>query len=401
VTASLDRQIEAVVSAGNCSGCGACCLLDSGLTMELNAHGYNRPVRRGPRAPGSVSARFARICPGVSVQAQRPAGSVRHRLLGPTFRAWQAWAVDPQIRHVGSSGGTITAIVSWLLQSGRITEATEAARDPQDPRRTTTAVVTSHEGAVRCAGSRYAPASSAAHAALGQPDVAFVGKPCEVSAVRALALESGKAAPLLISFFCAGTPSQTATDRLAQRLAGGGEPTDLWYRGHGWPGRFTVTLADGSSASESYDQSWGRELGPTMQWRCKICPDGVGESADIVAADYWETDAQGFPAFDERPGVSALLARTPRGLAVLEDAFADRVLAGRPLDLDALAAVQPSQVERRRTLLARALGVRAAGRPVPRFRGFALPLITRGRPRILARIARGSYRRVREGRADG
>jgi coenzyme F420 hydrogenase subunit beta len=398
---SLDRQIDAVVAAGNCSGCGACCLLDGGLGMELNEHGYNRPVRHTPPSAGSVRARFDKICPGLVVRAQRPKSSARHALLGSTFRAWKAWATDPQIRHLGSSGGTITALVSWLLENGRISSATEAAGDPRAPLRTTTTEVSTAAGALESAGSRYAPVSNAAHAVLGRPDVAFVGKPCEVAAVRALAGESGRCAPLLISFFCAGTPSQTATDQLASRLADASEVTDLWYRGHGWPGRFTVTMSDGSTTSDDYDHSWGKVLGPTIQWRCKICPDGIGESADIVAADIWETDSRGFPVFDERPGVSALLARTERGLEVLEEAFAADVLAGGPLHLDALAAAQPSQVERRQTLLARALGARLAGRQVPRFRGFALPLITRGRPRVLARIARGSYRRVREGRADG
>lgn len=401
MTDSLDRQIEKVVAAGNCSGCGGCCLLDSGLEMELNEYGYNRPVRRRPAAAGSVNARFDRICPGVVVSARRPAGSVRHSLMGSTFRSWQAWAVDPQIRHLGSSGGTITAIVSWLLRRDRITGATEASGDPEQPLRTITTTVTSADGALRSTGSRYAPASSAAQAVLGRPDLAFVGKPCEVSAVRALAEESGQAAPLLLSFFCAGTPSQAATDRLAGELAGDGEVADLWYRGHGWPGRFTVTMADGSTASDDYDHSWGKVLGPTVQWRCKICPDGIGESADIVAADFWETDATGYPVFEERDGVSALLARTERGLAVLDEAFADGALDGSDLDLEALAGVQPAQVERRRTLLARTLGARIAGRPVPHFRGFRLAAVTRGRPRILARIARGSYRRIREGRANG
>ena len=397
---SLDRQINSVVRNGNCTGCGACCLLDTGLTMELNKNGYYRPVRVAPPAMGALEAEFDRICPGVEVRSQHPDGAVRHSLLGSSFGNWQAWATNDDIRTQGSSGGIITAIVSWLLESDQITEVVAANKDLDEPRRTVPVTLRTSRGALDAAGSRYAPVSNAVKAVLGKPDVAFIGKPCEVSAVRALAQETGKAAPLLISFFCAGTPSQWATDSLVERLSGVDTVADVWYRGHGWPGEFTVIGIDGTKATESYDHSWGKELGPTVQWRCKICPDAIGESADIVAADYWETDENGYPSFVEREGVSALIARTTRGLNVINKAFAQQAVDGASLDLDELAAVQPAQTERRETILARAAGALLAGRRVPRFQGFGFWRMTRGGTRKLLRIVRGSHRRASGSRTD-
>jgi len=398
---SVDRRIAAVVIAGNCSGCGACCLLDSGLEMQLNDNGYARPVRVGPSGPAAAQARFERICPGVVVHAVRPERAVRDDSLGSAHESWQAWATDPQTRFLGSSGGALTAIVRWLLETGQVGEVVEATRAESDPSRTVSVTISTPSGALAAAGSRYAPVSNAALAVIGRPDSAFVGKPCEVAAIRALALQTGQPAPLLLSFFCAGTPSQAATQGLADRLSGGEPITDLWYRGHGWPGSFTVTLVDGSRVSASYDQSWGRDLGPTTQWRCKICPDGVGESADIVAADYWESDSDGYPVFDEAEGVSALIARTERGHTIIRNAFEAGVIGGESLELSALAKVQPLQVERRRTLLARMIGARLAGRAVPRYRGFDLGRLSPRAPREFARIVMGTYRRVRGGRARG
>src|SRR5690606_38740893 len=89
----------------------------------------------------------------------------------------------------------------------------------------------------------------------------------------------------------------------------------LRYRGDGWPGDFVAEDREGHRGSVSYDDSWGKTLGPTVQWRCKLCADGVGESADIVAADLWESDSRGYPVFEDRPGISALIARTARGRA--------------------------------------------------------------------------------------
>jgi coenzyme F420 hydrogenase subunit beta len=231
-------------------------------------------------------------------------------------------------------------------------------------------------------------------------DHVVVAKPCEIFAARQLARHEHETnrQPLLLSFFCAGTPSQHATERLLVDLGlpNDCQVSDLWYRGRGWPGRFTAQTPDGEQVSASYDESWGRHLGPFTQWRCKICPDGVGESGDISAADFWRSDAWGYPDFTEGDGCSAVLARTPRGHDVLTRAFAAGVLIGRPLDLDALAAVQPLQVSRRATLLGRLAGTVLAGRPVPRYRGFGLLRLAIRQVRQTAWTARGSYRRVRE-----
>ncbi|MFI5040123.1 MAG: coenzyme F420 hydrogenase/dehydrogenase beta subunit N-terminal domain-containing protein, partial [Solirubrobacterales bacterium] len=178
-SAALDAAIERVVNSGNCSGCGACALLDPGLELRLDAEGFLRPVRRtssgdpGPApAPASVPAspltaveRFAAACPGVTVTAANPAGAVRHPTMGPVVRAWNAWATDSEIRHRGSSGGALTAIAAWLLETGQAARMVGARADPAEPRRTVSVTIVSKEQAIGAAGSRYAPTASASQAA--------------------------------------------------------------------------------------------------------------------------------------------------------------------------------------------------------------------------------------------
>ncbi|WP_315914146.1 Coenzyme F420 hydrogenase/dehydrogenase, beta subunit C-terminal domain [Arthrobacter sp. lap29] len=422
----LDAAIKRVVEADNCSGCGGCVQLDPGLSMELNAEGYLRPVRKSPdvyppeaRAgtptgaagrPGrDVERDFAAACPGVRVVAQRPPGSHRHAQLGPVVQAWEAWANDPAVRHAGSSGGTLSALSAWLLETGQAATVIGAASDPNNARRTVPVQIISKEQALKAAGSRYAPVANASVPGARDAGTAFVGKPCEVSAIRALgprgerasAEDGGEAAagegPLLLSFFCAGTPSQNATDRLAADLgvAEGAGVSELRYRGQGWPGDFSITDTDGTVRNASYDESWGQYLGPTTQWRCKICPDGVGESADITAADFWRTDATGYPLFTDRAGISALIARTERGRSLVLAAAAAGVLTLKAMDVAELVAVQPLQRKRRETLLARLAGTLAAGGSVPRFSGFSLWRLALPRLRESLRTARGTFRRRR------
>ena len=410
----LDRAIERVVREGNCSGCGACTLLDDGLVMGMDAAGFNRPTRvsaaTGAAQPDPAAAvrAFERSCPGVRVDAQRPAGSTRHPTMGPIVQAWEAWATDPAIRYAGSSGGTLTALAAWLTETGQASRVVGATSDAANPRRSVSVSITTREQALASAGSRYAPVSACAAPGVREPGTAVIGKPCEVSALRALgsvpsdtgATSAGAGLtndPLLLSFYCAGTPSQNATDGLLAEL---GVPQEqqlasLRYRGNGWPGKFAAATADHATVSASYDESWGAHLGRAVQWRCKVCADGVGESSDVTAADLWRADERGYPVFTDGAGVSALIARTARGQKVVLDAIAAGVLEARPVAITELAAVQPLQNARRQTLLARLIGTRIAGGRVPTYRGFGLVRLTLPRLRESLRVARATARRRR------
>lgn len=396
----LEAAVADVLRRRACSGCGLCARLDPGITMGLDADGYARPAFAGPSAPiADAAAIFARSCPGVAMRAPRPApGAVPDALLGAHLGAWEAWATDPAVRRAGSSGGALTALHIWLVSSGRAVRIAGAAAAREDPRRTVPVTITSREEALAAAGSRYAPVSALANPDVLSPRSAVTAKPCEIAALRSAApdLVEGDA-PLLLSFFCAGTPSQHATDTL---LADLGVAADerieaLRYRGDGWPGRFTARTRSGTVDAD-YESSWGRVLGPTTQWRCKVCADGVGESADIVAADSWAADERGYPSFAEGDGTSALIARTARGLETVLAAAEAGVIELRPLAMSQLAAAQPLQTARRRFLLARLWGARLAGRRPPSHRGFRLLSLALGAPRDAVRVLRGTFRRVRQ-----
>jgi coenzyme F420 hydrogenase subunit beta len=396
----LREAARRVVAAGNCSGCGLCPALDPGLRMDVVDGGWARPVPveapQGSVAAPDAGRAFAAGCPGRRVRAQRPAGTTRHPVFGPVAGAWQAWATDPVVRRAGSSGGAITALSAFALSSGRAAHAVSARSDRAHPLRSTTTSVVDPADLLAGAGSRYAPVSTVAAPDASSPAGVTVGKPCEVSAVRAVADLRGERAPLLLSFFCAGTPAQQATEDLVRTL--GADPADvvdLRYRGDGWPGSFVARLADGGAVRTGYDESWGAHLGPTTQWRCKLCPDGTGESADLVAGDFWQADERGYPVFAEQDGRSALIARTAAGRELVEAAVAAGVLTAETVDLDAVAAVQPLQVGRRRTLWGRLAGARLARRPVPRYRGFGLLRAGLDHPRETVRAARGTRRRAR------
>ena len=379
------------IARGNlCAGCGGCAgLFPDKITMDMAPPGFLRP-RQIASLTAEEDARIARICPGIG-QRVAAEGRADHVLWGPYVEMLTGWAADPDLRFAGASGGALSALAVHLLDSGTVDAVVQVGADPQHPTANRTVVSTTASEIAAAAGSRYAPSAPLAdladylaeHRATGRR-FAVLGKPCDAAALRALIQEDSEAAaafPVILSFFCAGVPSHAGG--LAVLAALGvteTEVTSFRYRGNGWPGQATAELADGSTRSMSYHDSWGGILSNHVQHRCKICADGTGVAADIVCADAWEADARGYPSFEGKPGVSLIVARTALGQRLIAEARTAGRIKTAPYDVAQLAAIQPGQRERRRALLARLLALRLAGRPVPRYEGLQITAAARQNP---------------------
>jgi coenzyme F420 hydrogenase subunit beta len=389
-----------------CSGCGGCAAIaPDAIRMEAEAPGYLRPRQTAPLT--EAQDRMIRaVCPGLGETIS--AGSRRDdSLWGPYVSAATGWATDPAIRHAGSSGGVLTALALHLVASGRVDAVLTNMADPDMPIGNVATVVADRRGAVAAAGSRYAPSAPLsglpALVASGKRH-AFIGKPCDAAALRALAAADpavARAFPVVLSFFCAGVPSHRGGEEILAAMGTTLAQTRAFrYRGNGWPGMARADLNDGTHREMSYHDSWGGILTRHVQHRCKVCADGTGMAADLVCADAWESDADGYPVFAERDGVSLVLARTPLGAELIAGAVASGVVTTAPFDMAALPAMQPGQRFRRRVVLARLIALALAGRPIPRYRGLHLVAAAAdGSPRLFFQNFIGMLRRVLSGRA--
>lgn len=351
--------------------------------------GYLRPLQTAPLSDRQ-EAEIAAACPGLR-QHVNAGGRTDSVLWGPYLEMFTGWATDPALRHAASSGGTLSAILTHLLSSGMVNKVIETSADPQQPTGNTAVLTEDAETVQQAAGSRYAPSSPLAalpeyldeHRAIGTR-FALVGKPCDIAAFRVMQAADPAltaAIPITLSFFCAGVPSVEGAGKILDAL--GIRPDMLAsfrYRGNGWPGRAVATCRDGSERAMSYHDSWGGILSKHVQHRCKICADGTGAAADIVCADAWQSDARGYPLFDEAPGISLIVARTALGAQVIAAAQASATLEIRPCEVADLAAIQPGQTGRKRALFARLAGLRLMARPVPHYQGLHLLAAARQNP---------------------
>lgn len=396
------------VERGNlCTGCGGCALIaPDAVRMEMRDPGYLRPVQARALTPAE-DRQIARICPGLgqTVQAE---GRTDDVLWGPYVSMHTGYTTHTPLRHTASSGGGLSAVLIHLLESGQVDGVIQTAAAPDLPIANVAVLSETADGVLAAAGSRYAP--SAPLAGLGpyltsDRRYAFVGKPCDVAALRALALEDPRVdlrIPVMLSFFCAGIPSQTGGEAVLKALGTDMEHTAAFrYRGNGWPGQAVATLHDGSTRSMSYNDSWGKILSRHVQHRCKICADGTGTAADLVCADAWVCDAQGYPLFEEQDGISLIVARNAKGADLLAEAETAGHLVTEGFDVAQLALIQPGQLGRRRALLARLAGLWLLGKPIPRYRGLHLRsagaqnTVRRNLKNFLGMVRRGLMGRLR------
>lgn len=372
------NAITRIVDAKLCTGCGACkgALPAGKVDILLNAEGYLRPVVKQPLSDADNHLVEA-VCPGTRLEHDAGLANY-HTLWGPLLKVRTGYAIDPETRYVGSSGGGISALLIHLLETGQVDYVLQTAVSSADPLLNKYQISRSRADVLRAAGSRYAPSAPLEQIGelLAQPGrFAFVGKPCDVAGLRNLARQDGRVAqkvPVMIAFMCAGVPSMKGTDEILQRFNVKKENVvEFRYRGNGWPGYTTVCTKNGEQQQMDYATSWGTILNRHLQFRCKICPDGVGEFADIVCADAWY-GKDGYPDFAEQEGRSLMLTRTDKGEQVLQQALQAGAIAVDALDVAEIEKMQPYQAERKRLVLSRLAAMRTLLKEIPTYKNMHL-----------------------------
>lgn len=392
------------VSKGElCTGCGLCAALSDGaFALEDQAPGYLRPPAAA-RLPAAAEQLVAAACPGNRV-VPWPDGADPY--WGPIATCQTGHATDPEVRFKGSSGGALSALAITALEAGLVEGVVHVGADPVQPTRNVTVISRDRASILAAAGSRYAPSSPLDQLGelLGSGErFLFIGKPCDVSALSALAKLDPRAAqtfPYRLSFFCGGIPSFAGSGRILAAMGlAGRKLTSFRFRGNGWPGLTEARTVDDEVATMSYAESWGRYLSTAVQYRCKICPDAVGGSADIAAADAWYGGESGYPTFEEQDGRSLVISRTAAGRELLDRAARSQALILDDLAPKEIELMQPAQARRKRLVAARTAAARTLWQPVPAMSGLSIDAaVSRAKVSETIKNYLGSLRRIIVGR---
>lgn len=378
------ETIEELVAVRLCLGCGACGYASEGAYEMVDdpAEGL-RPQLKAGRSAADLVSRCLAACPAVEVDFGIHDDEPKHPELtadftkewGPVAKVWEGHAIDPEIRYRGASGGALTAIAAYCLERAGMEGVLHVRQSAEDPTRNQTVLSHTREDLLAGTGSRYAPASVCEKLGsverAGAPCV-VIGKPVEIAATRKAAAMNPALAEKLgvtLSFYCAETPPTFATTKLLSDLgvdAAGLE--EIRYRGDGWPGHFS-TRARGATEKVphlTYQKSWAFLQG-FRPWSTQIWPDGGGELADISCGDPWYKEPDGVD-----PGFSLVVARTRKGVEIIEGAIAAGYLRLDPAELWKIPASQQGLLHKKGSVWGRRLAMRALGMPVTRFHGLHL-----------------------------
>jgi len=361
-----------------CMGCGACifaCEDNNIKLVDVPEQGLRPEV---DIASCKQCGKCVQVCPGVRFTSPKSNGRAIPELLrswGPVLEVWQGYAADSEIRFKGSSGGLVTALALYCQEKEHLSRVLHIGGDPSRPWRNKSVISHNRSELLANAGSRYSPAAPCEKVSCileADSRCVFIGKPCDVEALSKL--QEAKPAlrdkiGLTVSIFCAGTPSANGTKAMLEFMGlRQDEVTEIRYRGYGWPGMTSVKHRGNEQLYQlTYEQSWGDILSHYVPLRCRLCPDGTGELADISCGDPWYRHGQ-----PNDPGQSLVLVRTERGHKFLHRALESGYVRLTRTESKSVPLSQKSLLNKRRNLWGRLLAMRMMRIPTPHFGGFSL-----------------------------
>jgi len=346
-----------------CTGCGLCSSLNK-ASLVKDKKGFSHPETGDQRW-------LSLVCPAEGKHQVW----MDKTIWGRATHVYYGWSLDEKVRAMASSGGALTEIASFLLESHMVDAVIHTGVHNENPTGTMTYISYTRDEMIQRSGSRYA----ISHPLENFDDLdmslkyAFIGKPCDVIALKNYMEVNSNVKQIIyitLSFFCAGLPSDTAQNKLLEQLGCEKSKCELLrYRGNGWPGFATAVDTNGKEYKMDYDSSWGKILGRDIMPACRFCIDGIGEVADIACGDAWYLTVDLKPDFSEHKGRNVIIARTPEGNHLLQKIKKQGLLY--LVDFadykEKLVYMQHFQRERKETMLAKKLAMSIMGRPFPKY----------------------------------
>lgn len=413
-TLTPTERLYAIAEQGLCIGCGLCQSVAGSDTVKVvkTTTGYERPVVVGD-IDHAVVDKIYDTCPGTRVDGLPTRlitnGTKIDNVWGPWRRMVRAWASDPLVRFEGSTGGVLTALAIYLLATERVEFILHAKASATEPTFGERHLSFNHADVMAGAGSRYGPTAPL----VDINDIldrgcafAFIGKPCDIAALRNHARYDERIDRLVkywLTPVCGGyMPPAAMNDFLRHQGIDPKEVKSFRYRGRGCPGPTRIETAD-ETRELHYLDLWGEDSSQwSLPFRCKICPDGIGESADIAAADTWPGGSPTRAGSQNDPGTNAIVARTATGVELLQAAERDGALTIEyDITPDEMSHYQVHQMHKKYSVAPRLQGLDDEGRIVPKTSGLRIEeLAAEGSAETNEYQRAGTRRRVRKGKAS-
>jgi len=380
------ERFNRITDDGLCIGCGLCQALLSTEKVEVMRaeNGELRPHTVTALSKADTDLIYA-TCPGTRCEANSPElrnAAPHHDLVwGAYHRLVLGHASDSKTRYEGSTGGVLTALACYLLDSNRVSFILHVKPSVAEPSFGEATLSFSKADVMAAVGSRYGPTAPLIdlESVLQRNEpFAVIAKPCDLNALQNLSHHDERINSLIkykLAPVCGGfMPDESMTQTLQRLNIEREDVSAVRYRGRGCPGPTAITGKNNQRHEFDYIDFWGEDESMwSLPFRCKICPDGIGEAADIAVADTWPGGSPKRGVSDSDLGTNSFIIRTDSGMNLIEAAENDGYLSlKKAIDIEYLNRTQPHQVTKKKSAHARYLGLSDAGRLTPTTVGLRL-----------------------------
>lgn len=325
-----EKSISAIAEQKLCSACGVCvgiCPVQAISLCDTEA-GFLEAVV--DKAKCVACGRCLKVCPSDS----RNTEEIFHHwptnwFEGEAVAGYIGHVTDEKQRFRGQSGGVVTGLLAWLLETGRI-EVAAVNRFSEEKQRPEAVLARTVEEVKQSAGSYYLQTAvlTQINKAVNLERLAVVCTGCQSEALHFAAENLGVHKPYLtIGLVCEGVYSMGMFKDLAGPKYEFRKIREFRFkdkRNGGWPGGVYIGYADDKNKKRSIEERI-RLKSYYGAYRCYQCVDMNNLYADIVCGDPWFMKDE-LSADSLYNGETVVVARTERGAKILEAAARDGIL---------------------------------------------------------------------------
>ena len=205
-----------IINSGFCTLCGACEAACPTSALHIKGEKVNRLYDCSKDI--DICPICYEMCPHSEALLLRSLGFVadapiKNEALGYYRKIMLAQAVDPALREQSHGGAVVTALLKYGIETKFFDSAIVSQAEPENPAKPKPAVALVPDDILSAVGSKFFPSSVAkaygsAVYGHGKTDIAFVGVPCHVLALRKMEAWQHKIIgnlKITIGLFCFGT----------------------------------------------------------------------------------------------------------------------------------------------------------------------------------------------------
>jgi coenzyme F420 hydrogenase subunit beta len=340
-----NSNINEITKLDLCNGCGTCYSICQKNAISLNLNRSGTCITAHIDKNDCIKCgECVRYCPSfISLFNQS-----EESIVGKYLELYYGYSLDDDLRFRASSGGIVTQVLLYLQESKLIDGIIIPIPSKGSPFLYEPHIINNKQEIIDNSGTRYFPIPTnkiVRELLKKQGRYVFIGTPCILEGLIELEKKYPKLKDMIflkIGFFCGGTPNLNAYKYLMHKKNIPCEGLKSIFRGKGWPGNNVFIYSDKEYTTPRRPKKFVDWINNSLSFfpifslkRCLICSDRFSNLSDISVGDAWLNQFS-----DDSKGTSIIIARTAKGVSIINDLSNKKHIYLNKIDLSNVIASQ-------------------------------------------------------------